>query len=308
MLRNNAHGDDEIVQRNLYVSSQVNANNAKGLTDLKRFAFNNPPEKDPTNASTSLTNQYNTPLTSSHFPFSPALNGYESSGPMSRIVPRSIYPGSQPSANHEFSYDPGYGPRSPREIQYTPGFQESLPREFDLEGYEHASHSPQYGPHENLPAFDLYSVREWSNSPVSTSMFPRSSSSLKVAPTRTRTRTTPRHQHHQYLDSLLRSKCPKDRAHALNVAIQFRDEHSAGELIPNDLLDELLEATGDDKYFCFCCPRARKARTITPARDHVRKSLGNFPFQCSNSWCRHSSLRQADLNKHMKTCVNTASQ
>jgi hypothetical protein len=39
MSRNNAYGDDEIVQPNLYVSSQVNANNAKGLTDLKRFAF-----------------------------------------------------------------------------------------------------------------------------------------------------------------------------------------------------------------------------------------------------------------------------
>jgi hypothetical protein len=115
-------------------------------------------------------------------------------------------------------------------------------------------------------------------------MFPRPSSSLKAAPIRTRTRTTPRHQHHHYLDSLLRSKCPKDRAHALNVAIQFRDEYNADEVIPNDILDELLEAAGGDKCFCFCCPRDRKARKITPARDHVRKSLGNFPFQCSNSW------------------------
>lgn len=257
-------------------------------------------------ASTSLTNLCNVPMTSSHFPFSPAPNGYESSGPISRIVPRSVYPGSQqtnPRANYDFSHDPGYGPRSP---QY--GLQDNLPGEFDFEGYERVSHSPQYGPHENLPAFDLYYAREWGNSPVSASTIPRPGSSLKATPTRTRTRTTPRHQHHQYLDSLLRSKCPKDRMHALNVAIQFRDEHNPDELIPNDLLDELLEAAGDDKYFCFCCPRARKARTITPARDHVRKSLGNFPFQCSNSWCRHSSLRQADLNKHMKTCVNTATQ
>jgi hypothetical protein len=115
-------------------------------------------------------------------------------------------------------------------------------------------------------------------------LYSGSSGSLKATSTRTRTRTTPRHQHHQYLDSLLRSKCPKDRLHALNVAIQFRDELGVGQLIPNDLLDELLEAAGDEKYFCFCCPRVRKARTITPARDHIRKSLGNFPFQCSNSW------------------------
>jgi hypothetical protein len=128
-------------------------------------------------------------------------------------------------------------------------------------------------------------VTDWSPSPVTSPMYPRpTSSSLKAASTRTRTRTTPRHQHHQYLDSLLRSKCPKDRLPALNIAIQFRDEHGIDELIPNDLLDELLEAAGDEKYICFCCPRARKARTITPARDHVRKSLGNFPFQCSNPW------------------------
>ena len=159
-------------------------------------------------------------------------------------------------------------------------------------------------------------------SPVS-----RPSSTLKATSPRTRTRTTPRHQHHQYLDTLLRSKCPKDRLEALNLAIRFRDEHTPGELIPNDLLDELLELTEGDKYHCFCCPRAKKARTITPARDHVRKSLGNFPFKCPNErWCvtsrcflivlwlntsfyasQHSSLRQADLNKHIKTCVATGS-
>jgi hypothetical protein len=126
---------------------------------------------------------------------------------------------------------------------------------------------------------------EWSTSPVTPPMYSRpTSSGLKATSTRTRTRTTPRHQHHQYSDSLLRSKCPKDRLHALNVAIQFRDEHSVDELIPNDLLDELLKAADGDKYVCFCCPRPRKARTITLARDHVRRSLGNFPFQCSNSW------------------------
>jgi hypothetical protein len=127
-------------------------------------------------------------------------------------------------------------------------------------------------------------VTDWSASPVTPPMYSRPSSSLSATSTRTRTRTTPRHQHHQYLDSLLRSKCPKDRLPALNIAIQFRDEHGIDEPIPNDLLDELLEAAGDEKYFCFCCPRVRKARTITPARDHIRKSLGNFPFQCPNSW------------------------
>jgi hypothetical protein len=134
------------------------------------------------------------------------------------------------------------------------------------------------------PGFGNF-VTDWNPSPVTPPMYSQpTSSGLKATSTRTRTRTTPRHQHHQYLDSQLRSKCPKDRLHALNVAIQFRDEHSTDELIPNDLLDELLEPAGDDKFFCFCCPRARKARTVTPARDHVRKSLGNFPFQCSNPW------------------------
>jgi hypothetical protein len=70
----------------------------------------------------------------------------------------------------------------------------------------------------------------------------------------------------------------------LNLAIQFRDDHGPTALIPNDLVDELLQGSDDGKYYCFCCPRARKSRTITPARDHVRKSLGNFPFRCPNSW------------------------
>ncbi|KIM30765.1 hypothetical protein M408DRAFT_269872 [Serendipita vermifera MAFF 305830] len=121
-----------------------------------------------------------------------------------------------------------------------------------------------------------------------------------------RTKMGPRHQHHQYLDSLLRSKCPKDRLPALEVAIRFRDEHAPDTVIPNELLDELLQVDDGDKYYCFCCPRAQKPRTITPARDHVRKSLGNYPFRCPNEWCQHSSLRQADLNKHIKTCINAA--
>jgi len=129
-------------------------------------------------------------------------------------------------------------------------------------------------------------IPSWNGPPVAPPIYSRTGtrSSLKATSPRTRTRNSQRHQHHQYLDSLLRSKCPKDRLHALNVAIQFRDEHNADELIPNDLLDELLELAGDDKYYCICCPRAKKARTITPARDHVRKSLGNFPFQCQNPW------------------------
>jgi hypothetical protein len=126
-------------------------------------------------------------------------------------------------------------------------------------------------------------VTDWSASPVTLPMYSRpTSSGLEATSTRTRTCTTPRHQHHQYLDSLLRSNSPKDRPH---VAIQPRDEHCIDEPIPNDL----LEPAGDEKCFCFCCPRARKARAITPARDprdHVRESHGNFPFQCSNScWC-----------------------
>jgi hypothetical protein len=123
---------------------------------------------------------------------------------------------------------------------------------------------------------------DWTTCP---STYSGPTSHLKVTSTRARTRTTHRNQHHQYTDSLLRSKCPKSRIHALNVTIQFRDEHGADELIPNDLLDELLESTGDGKYI-FCCQRGQKARNITGARDHVRKSLGNFPFRCSNlGWC-----------------------
>jgi hypothetical protein len=83
---------------------------------------------------TSITNLCNVPTTSPHFPFPSAPNGYESSGPMSRIVPHSVYPGSQqtnPRANYEFSHDPGYGPRPPREMQY--GLQDNLPGEFDFE-------------------------------------------------------------------------------------------------------------------------------------------------------------------------------
>jgi hypothetical protein len=112
----------------------------------------------------------------------------------------------------------------------------------------------------------------------------RFTSSQKAPPSRSRIRTTRRHQNHQYLDSLLRSKCPKDRLTALNIAIQFRDGHNSAEIIPNEFLDELLEDAGNEKYFCFCCPKDKKARTITPARDHVRKSLGNFPFKCPSSW------------------------
>ncbi|PVF98947.1 hypothetical protein CPB86DRAFT_704137, partial [Serendipita vermifera] len=118
-----------------------------------------------------------------------------------------------------------------------------------------------------------------------------------------RSRNTPRHLQHQYLDTLLRSRCPPHCLTALNLAIQWRDEHSPTEPIPNKLLDELLEGPKEDKYYCFCCPhKARKGRTITPARDHVRKSLGNFPFKCTNEGCQHTSLRQADLNKHIRTC------
>jgi hypothetical protein len=140
-----------------------------------------------------------------------------------------------------------------------------------------------------------------------------------AAPARNRSRNTPRHLQHQYLDTLLRSRCPPQCLTALNLAIQWRDEHLPTEPIPNKLLDELLEGPKDDKYYCFCCPhKARKGRTITPARDHVRKSLGNFPFKCTNEgwyvdvltgwpFCliyisQHTSLRQADLNKHIRTC------
>lgn len=109
-------------------------------------------------------------------------------------------------------------------------------------------------------------------------------STLKVANPRSRARNTPRHLQHQYLDTLLRAKFPKDRLMALNMAIKFRDEHAPTDPIPNELLDQLLDGPVEDKFYCFCCPKARKPRTITPARDHVRKSLGNFPFQCTNVW------------------------
>lgn len=130
----------------------------------------------------------------------------------------------------------------------------------------------------------------------------RHPSALRTPPTRSRARNTPRHHQHQYLDKILRHKFPKTHLTALDVAIQYRDEHEPSHPIPNEILDQLLEGPIQDKYYCFCCPGARKARTITPARDHVRKSLGNFPFRCTNPWCQHSALRQADLNKHMKTC------
>jgi hypothetical protein len=154
MSRNNAYGDDEIAQQNLYVSSHDNANNVKGLTDLGRFAFSSgsatsanrghitqwssiidPPEKDLMTASTSLTNLCNVPMTSSHFPFFPAPNGYQSPGSMPRTAPPPIYLGSQqmtPRENHNFSYDPGYGPHFPREMEYNPGLQDYLPGGFDL--------------------------------------------------------------------------------------------------------------------------------------------------------------------------------
>jgi hypothetical protein len=116
-------------------------------------------------------------------------------------------------------------------------------------------------------------------------MYSPPTSHLNVTSTRIRTRTTQRNQHHQYMDSLLRVKCPRSRIHALNVVMQFRDDYGADEAIPNDLLDELLESTGDRKYI-FCCQRDQKARSIAGARDLVRKSLGNFPFRCSNlGWC-----------------------
>ncbi|KAG8867803.1 hypothetical protein FRC20_004835 [Serendipita sp. 405] len=156
-----------------------------------------------------------------------------------------------------------------------------------------------------LSTNSMYSLSPKSHSPCSSTSSARSSSSLKSAPVRSRARNTPRHLQHQYLDTILRSKFPKDRLTALNVAIQYRDDHTPTDPIPNELLDQLLEGPTQDKYYCFCCPTARKARTITPARDHVRKSLGNFPYKCSNSWCQHTALRQADLNKHSKTCSLT---
>jgi len=90
-------------------------------------------------------------------------------------------------------------------------------------------------------------------------------------------------RHYLFRDKLLRSKCPKERQQALELAIQFREEHDPTEPIPTDLLDELLQKGEGEKYYCFCCPD-RRGSTITPARDHVRKALGNFPFKCSNSW------------------------
>ena len=109
-------------------------------------------------------------------------------------------------------------------------------------------------------------------------------STLNVSTLRSRARNTPRHLQHQYLDTILRSKFPPDRMTALNMAIRFRDEHARTDPIPNELLDQLLGGPVEDKYYCYCCPKARKLRTITPARDHVRKSLGNFPFKCPNAW------------------------
>ena len=112
----------------------------------------------------------------------------------------------------------------------------------------------------------------------------RHSGALRTPPTRSRARNTPRHLQHHYLDTILRAKFPKTHLTALNVAIQYRDEHDPTNAIPNEILDQLLEGPAQDKYYCFCCPGARKPRTITPARDHVRKSLGNFPFKCTNPW------------------------
>jgi len=131
-------------------------------------------------------------------------------------------------------------------------------------------------------------------------------SSPKSGPARSRARNTPRSLYLPYSDALVREKLPGDRVYAFDVAIAFRNNHP-GELIPNDLLNELLEEVEQGMFVCFCCPKNRKGRTITPARDHVRKSLGNFPFKCVNSWCQHSSLRQADMNKHIRTCAPPSS-
>lgn len=97
-------------------------------------------------------------------------------------------------------------------------------------------------------------------------------------------RTGSRLQRHSTQDEFLRSKYPQDRRYVLDLTMRFRDKHDATEPIPHDLIDGLLEVTGSGKYQCFCCPGKKRARTITPARDHVRKSLGNFPFRCPNAW------------------------
>jgi hypothetical protein len=123
-------------------------------------------------------------------------------------------------------------------------------------------------------------------------MYSRPSTSLKAASTRSRTSRI--RQHHQCLDDLLRSRCPENRIDALNMAIRFRDVHGADQTIPNELVDEHLEQISDGK-FVFWGEKAQKTRNITGARDHVRKSLGNFPFHCSNlGWCVKSS-RSIDL-------------
>ena len=108
-----------------------------------------------------------------------------------------------------------------------------------------------------------------------------------------RARIATEREHYPYQDDELRRKYPKERQHALELAIRFQKEHGRTKGIPPDLLDKLLEKKVDkdslenrteDKYYCFCCPDNRKARTVTPARDHVRKSLGNFRFRCLNPW------------------------
>lgn len=95
-------------------------------------------------------------------------------------------------------------------------------------------------------------------------------------------RNGPRLRQHSTQDEFLRSKYPQGRRHVLGLAIRFRDEHDPTQIIPHDLIDGLLEVAIPGKYHCFCCPGKKRARTITPARDHVRKSLGNFPFRCPN--------------------------